>query len=153
MCHFPTKMLPTLCREFSNWLCIVFEESWLWQKVSHLKCQLEFLHKKNDWCSREIRWKWCYLNKSFLRSFVWYQTSQELSSTVIYFYQNFTDLWEFGLSVPSNSVKWCYVSNGDNWRLLKVLNCILATQYRSVGQHFTLSVHLIVFFMLKWKIQ
>lgn len=65
-CHFPTKMLPTLCREFSNLVCLGFEESWLWQQVSHLKCQLQFLHKKNDWCSREIRWKWCYFEQKVL---------------------------------------------------------------------------------------
>lgn len=47
-------------------VCLVFEESWLWQKVSHLKCQLQFLHKKNDSCSREIRWKWCYFEQKVL---------------------------------------------------------------------------------------
>lgn len=146
-------MLPTLCREFSNWVSLVFEESWLWECPTS-SANYSFYTRRMIHVQERSGGNGAILNKRFyLKSFVWYKTSQELSSTVIYFYQNFTGLWEFGLPVPSNSVKGRYVSNGDKGRLLKVLNCILATRYRSVGQHFTLSIHSIVFFMLKWKIQ
>lgn len=154
MCHFPIKMLPTLCREFSNSVCLVFWRILAVAESVPPQVPTTVFNSKRDSYSEEIRWKWCYFEQNILlKSSVWYQTSQKLSSTVIYFYQNVIDLWGFGLSVPSNSIKWRYVSNREKWRLLEVLNCVLATQYRSVGQHFTLSIHSIVFFMLKWKIQ
>lgn len=154
MCHFPTKMLPTLCREFSNSVCLVFWRILAVAESVPPQVPTTVYDKKNDVCSREIRWKWCYFEqKVLLKPFVWYQTSQELSSTVIYFSQNSIDLWGFGPSVPSDSITQRYVSNRDEWRLPEFLNCLFATRYRSVGQHFTLSIHAIVFFMLKWKIQ
>lgn len=74
---FPKKMLPTLCREFSNLMCLVF-----WRTLAVWKCPTSSatttFNKNDDTYSKEIKWKWCYFQqKVLLKSFVWYQISQE----------------------------------------------------------------------------